>query len=439
MLLFAVAALAPLRFHVDASQFANAVYHVACLTGRAPCTKTVFERFWNEQYHVTREDGRRFDEFASAMDGLESAAGEIPSAPFLPNYSSFYPPLDLRARIMAAALGSNSAADFRRRARDLGNPEAIGRIAAVFDAVEQRLHPWWGSTGAPLAQFRVAAMQRQLQRLGVPRLAGEMAAFFEVSSFPRDVYLHIIPSPEFNGKAASATPSLNHFCLELTRDAEDTAAAWGTIHELTHSLYDAASPVKKRSLMDEFVTSSDAAAQGLYMYLNEAVATAVQLLILERNGRRDDDPYHDRYIPRLAFQTLPLLRDALSRRGTLFHGFAALYLAAGRRALGNEADSLAFRFSTPAVLGEPDLQSAFLEVFAPHWVVTGENDARRFPHVRVVRVRPSTGPSPRGAASLSATGELLLTGRDRNAIADLARKLSEWRGAVEPGPLFTID
>jgi hypothetical protein len=100
---------------------------------------------------------------------------------------------------------------------------------------------------------------------------------------------------------------------------------------------------------------------------------------------------------------------------------------------------LAFRFSTPAVPGAPELQSAFLDTLAPHWFATSEDDTRTFSRVNRVRVFAEAGAARRGVARLSAEGELLLTGRDRAAIVELTKRIAEWNGRVEPGLLFTID
>jgi hypothetical protein len=448
MLFLAVAALAPLHFHVDISEFTNAVYHVACLTDRIACSKPIFAKFWNEEYHVTEQDGARFDDFRATMENLENAAGEIPPAPFMPNFAGYYPPLRLRVRIVAAALGAKSAADFRRRAAPLAKPETVDHLARILDAVEKRLHPWWVAKGLPMVLPKLKGMERQMEKLGAPALADQVAAFLDAGDATRDVYLHAIPSPGFAGSDAMASPTLNHFCMEIIHEFEAPAVTAIAVHELTHSLYELAPAEKKVALMRTFVDSRDPAAQGLYMYLNEAVATAVQLLLLERNGQHDDDPYRNRYIPRLAAATLPLLRDALRQHTTLFGDFAAQYLAAGRKALGEDTDSLAFRFSSPALLGEDELRSAFREGTSLIFVATSEADRAKFARLHVVRVMTynqagSTDRAHRGVVTLRSLDadrfELLLVGRDRDAVAELSRKVVEWKGSVAAGTLFTID
>src|SRR5262249_47158035 len=171
MLFLALLAAAPLHFHFDASEFANAVYHVGCLTDRLACAKTAYTKFWNEKYSATREDGARFDQFRKTFEDLEDEAGKAQPAPFLPNYLSHFPPLRVRVRLVAAALNSRSPKEFRKRAAAYAKPEQVERLAQVLEYVEKRLHPWWVSTGRALAQQPIKGVERRETRPGLPQRA----------------------------------------------------------------------------------------------------------------------------------------------------------------------------------------------------------------------------------------------------------------------------
>src|ERR1043165_3724464 len=105
LLLLAVAATAPLRFHVDATEFANTVYHTACTTGRMSCSRDIYLRFWNEKYKVTPEDGKHFDAFSGVLDELEKAAPAARSLPYRPNDFEDFPGFEIRQRVVAAMFG----------------------------------------------------------------------------------------------------------------------------------------------------------------------------------------------------------------------------------------------------------------------------------------------------------------------------------------------
>ena len=102
-----------------ASEFANAVYHVSCLTGRIQCTNAVFTDFWNNRYAVTRDDGEKFDTWRNVFQSIEGKGPSAATAPLLPNYAGHYPALRLRSLVLQAAFSSRSPAEFEKRARRL--------------------------------------------------------------------------------------------------------------------------------------------------------------------------------------------------------------------------------------------------------------------------------------------------------------------------------
>lgn len=457
MLFLALLAAAPLQFHFDASEFANAVYHVGCLTGRLACTQTLYTKFWNEKYHATREDGVNFDTFGRTFTEIENQAGPSQPAPFLPNYLFHQPALRARVRIVAAALESKSANDFQKRAAGLAKPEQIERLAKVLDHVQTRLHPWWESTGRAIVEQRIKGIERDMKKLGVPLLAQQAAEFFEAKGSSRDLYVHAIPSPEFDQKDASANPAFNHFCIEITKNFDPGSMASIALHELSHSLYELSPVEKKQAMLQQFADSRDPSALPIYMFMNEAMATAIQLLLLERNGRKEDDPYHDPFIPRLAQGTLPVIRQSIESKTTLFNGFADRYMGAARTALGADADRIRFRFSAPAVLGNPELTQSFLEHSQLRFFVTTEDEWKQYPRLNAVRLltyeeagRTGNGvpvsehrQKHRGFAYLrrskQGTQELLLIGNDKAAVVDLTKRMVSWTEPVADGLLFTID
>ena len=369
LLLFLVAAAAPLRFHVDATEFANTVYHTVCTTGRMSCSRDIYLRFWNEKYKATPEDGKHFDTFTGVLDELEKAARAPRPLPYLPNDFEYWPALEIRQRVVSAMFGSKSPADFRRRARRLMTAAQSERIGEVLEYFGKRLHPWWVTTGQPIVARHIKDIQSEFAKSGLAGTAAEVAAFLDTRPESRHYFLHAVPSPEYDGEHADGTAIGNHFAVELTHRAKGSDAGWVAIHEFTHTMYQLAPSARKDALMRQFVEAEDASGQAFYMYLNEAPATAVEILQAERQRQALDEPYTDPYIPRLAKAVLPILRVALAKRETLYDGFARPYLAAARAELGDDADGLQFRFSVVALLSEPDVEAAFLEGQRVHYHV----------------------------------------------------------------------
>ena len=104
-------------------------------------------------------------------------------------------------------------------------------------------------------------------------------------------------------------------------------AAWIALHEITHAIFDLAPTEKHRRFQSEI--QSAPGGPTVYAYLNEALATGMQLLLYKRLGIQDRDPYNHPYIPRLGRATIPLLEAAIEDRRSIFDGFAQRYLQAG--------------------------------------------------------------------------------------------------------------
>jgi hypothetical protein len=456
VLLLAVAAAIPLHFRFDAGEFTNAVYQTVCVTGRITCSRDIYQRFWHAKYHATPEDEARFSEFGTIFDEMESVAKPGNPTPFLPNDFSYIPGLDIRNRLVAAALASKSAADFRKRAAALAKPGQVERLAAILAYFQQRLHPWWVATGQPIIRRRFTGIERRFRLQGVPDLAREVAAFLETQPDFRDYYLHVVPSPEFEADEGDGTAVLNQFCLEVTKRFQADDLGWIAVHEFTHSLYDHAPHVRKDALMRQFVESGDASAQPFYLYLNEAMATAAELLLAERNGKTLDDPYTDLYVPRLGKAVLPLLRTALERRKTLYGGFASSYLAAGRAALGDDADGLQFRYSCIALLGDEAVRNVFLDRLPLRYFVTTREAWNRFSRLdgilmlRYDQIHFGGGETEmqdlmqkhRGFVYIGRNAEhmeVFMLGRDNAALEQLGKVWAESQERTREGLIFAIE
>ncbi len=456
LLMLAVAAAAPLQFHVDATEFVNAVYHTACVTARINCSRGLYQRFWNEKYKMTPEDRARFDEFGNIFDELESAAAPAPATPFLPNDFTNFPAPRVRQRIVAAALGSKSAAEFRQRAAAFTTPAQAERLSAILRHFQLRLRPWWVTTGRPIVRQRLAGIERRFRTLGIPGLAGEVAGFMETRPDFRNYYLHVVPSPEYDGKEAIGTAASNQFCMEILRQLNPDDFGWVALHEFTHSIYDQAPQDRKDTLMRQFVESGDPSAHPFYMYLNEAMATAAELLLMERKGKKLDDPYSDLYIARLGNAVLPLLRTALAERKTLYEGFTEPYLAAGRNALGEEADRLQFRFSCIALLGDEEMRTAFLKRLPLRYVVKSQEDWSRFVRLDGILVASydqihfggddaevqGLMRTHRGFVYIRRNGEhmdVFMLGRDKAVVEELGTMWAESRERAREGVIYAIE
>jgi hypothetical protein len=115
------------------------------------------------------------------------------------------------------------------------------------------------------------------------------------------------------------------------------------MHELLHHFYDAAPVDKHTALLNSFVEAPEPHSMGLYTYLNEALATAMGLVVDSRVmssrefvGHMADDRRIslDRTSAKLGMALYITLDKHLRQRRSLFNGFVKAYISAACKALG---------------------------------------------------------------------------------------------------------
>ena len=77
----------PLHFHFDATEFANAAYHTACVTGRLISSQAVYTRFWSEKLKSTPEDAVHFASSPVSSTNSKRARSRDPPRTFCPMIS----------------------------------------------------------------------------------------------------------------------------------------------------------------------------------------------------------------------------------------------------------------------------------------------------------------------------------------------------------------
>ena len=469
MVLAASALVAALAVHADASEHANTVYNVLCLAQQVPCTRGKYDRLWKDELRWSADDQAQLDRWQSILRAAEARSPEPPAAPLLANYLSFYPALRQRQHIASAALEGKSASGAERRLSPLVGPGDAHTLAGVLRHFHARLHPWWERVG----KQRVSGV-RAIDREFSPAVRGllrQVAAFVQADAGVRDVYMHVVPSPDAGNDEAAGTVIRNHFFMELVPVGADDAARRRTakmvagvaVHELTHALYDSAPTATHLALMQQFVDAAEPAGPPMYAFLNEAIATAVTGMALDL---ADDDTsgeggeYRHPYIPRLGQAAVEPLRKALADNRTMTDGFAADYLRGAREVLGADADSLAFRFSAAAIIASDSTRSAvasFREVVSPTystesratWRRIGELSAAFLVNYEDVREFSDGIPdlnglvTHRGFAFIlpykSRSRMLVVAGRDATAVAEVLKQLQPPRAIPENGLVLTVD
>jgi len=307
-------------------------------------------------------------------------------------------------------------------------------------------------------------VEKDLRNEHVLALAAQMAAFVEAAPSIRDVHVHIIPGPVFESDAASATFVSNHIFVEWIATAHPKAIPSLALHELTHYFYDTASAAKHVSLMQQFAQAEIPYASALYAFLNEALACAVQGLVAERTpqsgeANSDKDVYRHAFIPRLGRSTVPVLKDSLVKRSTLYQGFTQPYIRAANVELGPDITNPKFFLTSAAILPTDRGTKAyeiFLEEVQPVSFIRSDQ-WKLFPNLNLVfmvaydELAGFSGLSSdiashtnrRGFAFMdSRDGKAIvcvIAGRDAGAITDVVKAFVKLPSVPPSGLVLSID
>ncbi|NDJ11981.1 MAG: hypothetical protein EBY17_12455 [Acidobacteriia bacterium] len=455
-----LAVAAPIHIHVDVAQFPNATHHLACMSGRLPCTQASFEKFWHQQMQWGPADQAALDRWNATMKTIVARQPQPQSIPFLANFMAWYPEVVVVKKLIAAGLAATSEADFRKRAAGLALPEEIQWLSASLGHFATRLEPWWKETGRAYGESHRKAIEAQLKKLQADRLASSVATFFEAELPVRNFYMHLIPRADRASKDATATVAQNHMVVEMTDEMKPEGTVSIILHEMTHALYELAPIAKQRRLIGDFAGSSGPAAQALYAIMNEGLATAVQLDAMARAGQQDDDPYHHPFIPRIGKANAAPLAEAMKRGTTLFGGYLDTYLKAGAAELGPELQSPRFLLMAGIVADFGELKTAvasFRENF-PMLSAASFSDRATFPDLNLVYLMPYDKLSVvaqewpmisvfakehRGLVFTGPRGNkgrvYVIAGRDEATVVELVQKLGAIRTGTPEGLVLTVE
>ena len=384
MLPLALLLASPFQLEHDSGLFTNAFYHVACLAGQIDCSRERFERFWREEFQWDNQDEEALAAVESVMKRLDDAAPDPEAAPVPPNFTGYYPGYRARYSVLDSILASGSVpAIVNAIAESIGTADAQ-RLRAAFGHFEARLRPWWKDRDPDSVAKYGRGVAARMQSAGLVDLAGQMAGFLE--GRVARAWLHAVIAP-YGGKGKRATIMGGHLFIEFSPEDTTTNGAWKALHELTHILYDSGPISRHQDLVAQFLEAKQPHSIAHYVLLNEGIATASQLIAMERLNVEIEDFYSDPYIPRVARSALPALRGALAAKTTLYSGFGAAYMSAADEELGDEVLRPQYMLIGVGLLGtdrHPDASKAYFELIPPRSFATGRDAADSFPEANTV-------------------------------------------------------
>ena len=386
MLILALFVALPVQIEPDSGLFSNAFYHVACLAEAIDCSKADFSRFWQEELGWNDTDNEALDGFKSVLADVVEDAPEHEPVPFPPNFPGYYPGMRAQASLLSAVLESGSATEIRAFVGDSVSSSDQEKLASAFGHFVARLRPWWESKSKIWLQAHQRSALEQIEESGLGDLMNKMGEF--LAARVSQIGLHIIHLPE-SANGSRATIIDNHVFVETDPNDDPTNSVWKVLHEMTHVLYDRGPPERHRELITQFIQSEPPHAMSLYVLLNEAVATGLQLMVFDRLQIQMENFYSDPLVATVAQSAKPLLVEALSGGSTLYEGFSHRYIRVASEDLGHSIHSPRFILAGTVLLGMesyPQSAGAFLRGIAPRLMWDSEDGALAFPEVNVVRL-----------------------------------------------------
>ena len=454
-----------IRFSVDVSERAAAIYHVACLGDSLPCTKAIFKEFWRQRLSWSAADQQQLETWKAILTRIGKTAPQAGPFPYVGNTAALQPSLAAQRQVIAALFDASRANDLRQRAGL--SAEDADRLFSAVEHFRRRLSPWWKSSGRRAVPVDLRRVRAHLRGKDLSRLISDLETFSESDDPVTEIRVHAIPVPVPSSDAGTATFAGNHVVIEAIRalDAEDFSAV--ALHEATHSIYDRRPTSHLTALMDQFAKIDTPQASGFYALLNEALATAVQLLATERldggvgiDATDDHDVYRHAFIPRAGRAALRALKESIAAGSTLYRGFVPRYIREVRLELGDDVNRPGFLLSAVALLPAEktgDASSTFHAELQPITVV-GADAWRRYSRLDVVflithaDVVGAFGSSFPDVASLtntrgfayrgSRTGQgsvIILSGVDAPAVSDVIKALARLPSLPETGVLLKLD
>ena len=454
-----------IRFSVDVSERATAIYHVACLGDSLPCSKPIFEEFWQQRLSWSATDQRQLEMWKAILTRIGKTAPQAGPFPYVGNTAALQPALAAQRRVIAALFDASRANDLRQRTGL--SAEDADRVFSAVEHFRRRLNPWWQSRGRRAVPVDLRRVRAHLRGGDLSRLISDLERFSESDSLVTEVRVHAIPVPVPSADAGNATFAGNHVVVEAIQalDAEDFSAV--VLHESTHSIYDRSPTSRLTALMDQFAKINTPQASGFYALLNEALATAVQLLAIERLDRgagvdttNDRDAYRHAFIPRAGRAALRALKESLAAGSTLYRGFVPSYIREVRLELGDDVKRPGFLWSAVALVPAEktgDASSTFYAELQPINVV-GADSWRRYSrldvvflitHADVVSAFASSFPdiasltntrgfAYRGSRAGQAT-VIIVSGVDGAAVSDVIKAIARLPSLPETGLLLQLD
>lgn len=340
-----------LVFHFRSRPIANLVWQLDSMAGLAQGDGGAYRRFWKDKFDWNAQDDQQLERWIELSKRYRrqslSPIGDSPYPVNCPTPYSSNSGVARNQNVRIAALEATDLRDYQQRLLQAIPPRDAVKFGLIVAHFDPRFQKWWRSKGENAGEELVLNFKDAMHEYAMAELAQQLAAFTEAQLNPdHEVTFHLMVRPARYGDGIAGTQIRNHMIAEMGQREHAAPRLSLLMHELMHHFYDSAPVEKHTALVRTFLEAPEPHSMGLYTYLNEAIATAVGILVDARVqtpqrlvGHLADDRRVslDRTAAKLAIGIYLNLEKHLRQRRTLFDGFAPIYIASGCKALGDFA------------------------------------------------------------------------------------------------------
>ena len=354
-----------LTIRIRAAAVGNLTWQLDTLSGHTNTKPKDYEDLWRKDLAWTAEDANFLNQWSLLYNrNRRDTAGKRRMPPIYPhNYARYYGnsvSRDYAFRI--AALNAADLSTLRRSYRKLCGRACAENFINVLSHFWPRFSTWWQQEGLASATKIIPQLAAKTADFGLGAIS-ESVIRLTAAEVPQhhEVNLDVVVHPKKYLTNYTATAMENHILTEVVDDPEIGGPRLPLVlHELTHHFYDSARRGRHIHLVESFDQRPEPFSLAAYSILNEALATAVQLLA-EKHLRPpsdyakfiadDDNVYFDPFISKVGRALAPIVEDWIAANKNIFQpDFADAYLPAVAAALGPLRESPRFLLSSRVLI-----------------------------------------------------------------------------------------
>ncbi len=283
-------------FEVRYQPIANLTYELDVLTGVLPHDGDQnFKKLWNDHFLSTEEDRQALQHWKLIRTNLsERNEPQQKSSTRFP-IEWVGPRLNPDSDVRFAGFDAKDATDYHRRLQASSGAAMAYQLSQVVEHFLPKYQEWWSQEGSQRGKSFAQKLGELLKSDPIQNIISEETRFYR----PRLKSNSVIPfillyRPDDLPEPTSGQQLGPYSVLQFLPNEKPELRVDIAVHELSHFLYNSASPRDLAGLQNRFLRVNSSNAMPCYNLLNEVLATAIGNGILKE--KLSDPVYFSRYL-----------------------------------------------------------------------------------------------------------------------------------------------